>query len=84
MVVEKNVPLQPCNTFGIAARAQTLVRVHSSADVRAVLADEALKGRLIGQGAIPAGNTPAQFAKLIADDRQRYATIIRERKITLD
>ena len=42
MVVEKNVPLQPCNTFGIAARAQTLVRVHSPADVLAVLADPEL------------------------------------------
>ena len=38
MVVEKNAPLQPCNTFGIAARAQTLVRVHSVDDLRAVLA----------------------------------------------
>ena len=42
MVVEKNAPLQPCNTFGIAARAQTLVRVRSVADVLAVLADPAL------------------------------------------
>jgi UDP-N-acetylmuramate dehydrogenase len=42
MVVEKNVPLQPCNTFGIAARAQTLVRVQSVADVQAVLASPAL------------------------------------------
>ena len=42
MVVEKNTPLQPWNTFGIAARAQTLVRVRSVADVHAVLADAAL------------------------------------------
>ena len=44
MVVEKNTPLQPWNTFGIAARAQTLVRVRSVADVHAVLADPALAG----------------------------------------
>ncbi|MBL7089998.1 UDP-N-acetylmuramate dehydrogenase [Acidovorax sp.] len=42
MVVEKNAPLQPCNTFGIAARAQTLVRVHSVDDLRAVRADPQL------------------------------------------
>ena len=42
MVVEKNAPLQPWNTFGIAARAQTLVRVHSAADVSVLLADPAL------------------------------------------
>ncbi len=39
MLVEKNVPLQHCNTFGIAARAHALVRVHSEDDVRALLAD---------------------------------------------
>jgi UDP-N-acetylmuramate dehydrogenase len=44
MVVEKNVPLQPCNTFGIAARAQTLVRVHSADDIAAFLADKELSG----------------------------------------
>jgi UDP-N-acetylmuramate dehydrogenase len=44
MVVEKNVPLQPCNTFGIVARAQTLVRVRSVADLQQLLADQALTG----------------------------------------
>ena len=42
MVVEKNAPLQPWNTFGIAARAQTLVRVRSVSDLQAVLADTEL------------------------------------------
>jgi UDP-N-acetylmuramate dehydrogenase len=42
MLVEKNVPLQPLNTFHIVARAHTLVRVASEADVRQVLADPEL------------------------------------------
>lgn len=42
MLVEKNVPLQPYNTFRIVARAHTLVRVLQAADVRALLADAAL------------------------------------------
>jgi UDP-N-acetylmuramate dehydrogenase len=42
MLVEKNVPLQPYNTFRIVARAHTLVRVLQEADVRAVLADPEL------------------------------------------
>ncbi|MEY4027470.1 MAG: UDP-N-acetylenolpyruvoylglucosamine reductase [Pseudomonadota bacterium] len=42
MNLEKNVPLQPYNTFGIAAKAQALVRVHSEADLLAVLADPQL------------------------------------------
>ena len=45
MLVEKNVPLQPLNTFHIVARAQTLVRITAEDDVRAVLADPALAGQ---------------------------------------
>ena len=39
MLVEKNVPLQPFNTFHIVAKALALVRITSEADVQAVLAD---------------------------------------------
>ncbi len=37
MKVEHQLSLQPYNTFGISARAQTLVRIQDEADVRAVL-----------------------------------------------
>ena len=43
MLVEKNVPLQPLNTFGIVARAHQLVRVRSEAQLHEVLADAALR-----------------------------------------
>ncbi|HSV55347.1 MAG TPA: UDP-N-acetylmuramate dehydrogenase [Burkholderiaceae bacterium] len=43
MLVEKNVPLQPYNSFGIVARAHTLVRVAAEEDVRQVLADPELQ-----------------------------------------
>jgi len=42
MVVEKNVALQPLNTFHIVARAQQLLRVGHEDDVRAVLQDPIL------------------------------------------
>jgi UDP-N-acetylmuramate dehydrogenase len=42
MLVEKNVSLQPYNTFGIAAKAMALVRVRSEADLLDVLADPQL------------------------------------------
>ena len=42
MVVEKNVPLQSFNTFGIAAKALSLVRLQTRADIDALLADPAL------------------------------------------
>ncbi|MBK7050553.1 MAG: UDP-N-acetylmuramate dehydrogenase [Rhodoferax sp.] len=38
MLVEKNVPLQACNTLHIVAKAHFLVRVASDADVQAVVA----------------------------------------------
>lgn len=43
MLVEPNTPLQAYNSFGISAKALQLVRVHSDADVLAVLADAALR-----------------------------------------
>ncbi len=39
MLVEKNYPLQPYNTFGIMARAAALVRVCSAADIAALRGD---------------------------------------------
>ena len=43
MLVEPNTPLQAYNSFGISAKALQLVRVHSDADVQAVLADAELR-----------------------------------------
>ena len=43
MLVEKNVPLQSFNTFGIVAKALALVRLANQADIDALLADSALK-----------------------------------------
>ena len=43
MLVEKNVPLQSCNSFGIMAKALTLIRIASEADIAAVLQDPVLQ-----------------------------------------
>ena len=53
-----------------------------SADLRAVLADEAVKARFAALGGVARANSPKDFGKLIAADRTRYAEIIRSRKIT--
>lgn len=42
MFTETNVPLQPYNTFGIVAKAHSLVRLRSVADAQAVAADPVL------------------------------------------
>jgi UDP-N-acetylmuramate dehydrogenase len=43
MVVEKNVPLVSFNTFGIVAKALSLVRLQSVADIDTLLGDPVLK-----------------------------------------
>jgi UDP-N-acetylmuramate dehydrogenase len=45
MLVEKNVPLQLSNTFGIMAKALSLVRISDQPDLAAVLADPALQAQ---------------------------------------
>ncbi|WP_326540937.1 Bug family tripartite tricarboxylate transporter substrate binding protein [Pseudorhodoferax sp.] len=72
--------------IGLLAPAGTPPEVQDkiAADVRAVLADEAVKARFVALGGVPRATTPAEFAKLIKDDRARYAQIIRSRNITID
>jgi tripartite-type tricarboxylate transporter receptor subunit TctC len=43
-----------------------------------------LRALVIELGAVPAGNTPAQFTALIEADRKRYAQVIQDKKITVD
>jgi tripartite-type tricarboxylate transporter receptor subunit TctC len=43
-----------------------------------------VREKLVAQGAILAGNSPAEFAALIAKDRERYARIIVEKNITAE
>lgn len=55
-----------------------------AADVRSILAEEAVKARYVSLGGVPRATTPQEFAQLIAEDRQRYAQIIRDRKISTE
>jgi tripartite-type tricarboxylate transporter receptor subunit TctC len=55
-----------------------------AADVRDVLESGDVKSRIVALGGVPRSLTPAQFARQIDEDRQRYARIIRERGITLE
>ena len=55
-----------------------------AADIRAVLADEAVKARFAGLGGVPRATSPQEFGRLIAADKARYAQIIRSRKITIE
>ena len=55
-----------------------------AADVRSILADEAVKARFVSLGGVPRATTPQEFTQLIAEDRRRYAQIIRSRKISTE
>ncbi|MDB5885352.1 MAG: hypothetical protein JWR74_1523 [Polaromonas sp.] len=55
-----------------------------AADVRSILADEAVRARFVSLGGVPRATTPQEFSQLIATDRQRYAQIIRDRKISTE
>jgi tripartite-type tricarboxylate transporter receptor subunit TctC len=77
-------PLLASKALLAAARTPPQRIEKISADVQAVLADEAVKQRCVNLGGVPRGSTAAQLSQLIAADRQRYARIIAERKITVD
>ena len=46
-------------------------------DINAVIADAAIKARLIDLGAEPVTMTPAQFGTLIADAADKWAKVIK-------
>ena len=72
--------------LGVLAPAGTPKEVVDkiSADIRGVMADEAVKARFASLGGVPRTTSPQDFAKLIAAVRARYAQIITSRKITVD
>ena len=55
-----------------------------SQGLQQVLAQPEVQQQLLAQGAVAKGGTPADFAKLIADDRKRYAKIIQDNKLAME
>jgi tripartite-type tricarboxylate transporter receptor subunit TctC len=46
-------------------------------EINAGLADPKLKERLTGMGALLLGGTPAEFGKLVADETEKWAKVVR-------
>lgn len=65
--------------FGLLAPAGTPADVVArvQAETARALASPAMKERLQAQGAIPSGNTPAEFAKLIADETTKWTAVVK-------
>jgi tripartite-type tricarboxylate transporter receptor subunit TctC len=55
-----------------------------SQDLQKVLAMPDVQQQLLAQGAVARGGTPADFTRLIADDRRKYARIIIDNNLTAD
>jgi tripartite-type tricarboxylate transporter receptor subunit TctC len=72
--------------FGLLAPAGTdaalVARV--SADVRRVLSDAGVRGRLEGLGAEVTTSDPAEFAALIAAERDRWTPVVRASGARID
>jgi len=65
--------------FGLLAPAGTPAEIVNrlQAETAKALATPALKERLLGQGAIPSGNTPAEFARLIDAETKKWAQVVK-------
>ena len=65
--------------FGLVAPAGTPADVINriQAETAKALSSPVIKERLQAQGAIPSGNTPAEFAKFIAAESEKWARVVK-------
>ena len=72
--------------FGLFAPAGTppALQEKLAADVNALLAEPAIKAKLLESGIVAGGSTPAAFARQVQADYQRYGDIIRKYRISLN
>ena len=72
--------------FGLLAPAGTPADIVNriQQEVAKSLNTPAVKDKLLAQGAIPSGNTPAEFAKHIADEHRKWAKVVKESGAKVD
>jgi tripartite-type tricarboxylate transporter receptor subunit TctC len=65
--------------FGLLAPAGTPPEIVSriQQEVAKSLGTPAMKEKLVAQGAIPSGNTPAEFARLIDSEHKKWAEVVK-------
>ncbi len=86
-VAEQGLPGYELNEwnglYGPAGLASAAVaRWHGA--VRHALADAAVRTRLEALGAIPVGSEPADFARYVATERARMASLVREARVSIE
>jgi tripartite-type tricarboxylate transporter receptor subunit TctC len=69
--------------FGVGAPRSTPTEIIDklNAEINAALADPKIKARLTNLGGIVIGGSPADFGKLIADETEKWGTVIRAANI---
>jgi tripartite-type tricarboxylate transporter receptor subunit TctC len=72
--------------FGVGAPKATPAEIVEklNEEVNAALDDPKMKARLADLGGTPLPGSPAQFGKLIADDTEKWAKVIRAANIKPD
>jgi tripartite-type tricarboxylate transporter receptor subunit TctC len=72
--------------FGICAPAATptVIIDKLNNEINAIVAEPDTRGRLVGLGVRPLSMTSAQFGKLIADDTEKWAEVIRSANIKIE
>ncbi|MFM8630976.1 MAG: Bug family tripartite tricarboxylate transporter substrate binding protein, partial [Betaproteobacteria bacterium] len=70
---------EPSSWFGLLAPAGTSADIVNriQQEVAKSLATPSMKERLATLGAIPSGNTPAQFAALIESEHKKWAEVVK-------
>ena len=72
--------------FGICAPKATPTAITDKLNtiINAIVAEPGTRSRLVGLGVLPLSMTPAAFGKLIADDTEKWAKVIRQANIKVD
>ena len=72
--------------FGLLAPAGTPMDIVNriQQEVAKSLATPAVKEKMLSQGAIPSGSTPAEFTKHIADEHVKWAKVVKESGAKVD
>ncbi len=72
--------------FGLLAPAGTPPAIvdRIQQEVAKALATPAVKEKMLAQGALPSGNAPAEFTRLIADEHVKWAKVVKASGATVD
>ncbi|MFM2119597.1 MAG: hypothetical protein RL722_1065 [Pseudomonadota bacterium] len=72
--------------FGLLAPAGTPAEIVNrlQQETAKALASPALKERLLAQGALPGGNTPAEFTRMMADETRKWAAVVKSSGAKVD